>query len=53
MTVSDLTQGADYSFTVAGVNAEGRVGEESVPLNWLHLTVSVCNCNITDWTILR
>ena len=29
MTVSDLTQGAEYSFTVAGVDAGGRVGEES------------------------
>ena len=30
MTVFDLTQGAEYSFTVAGVDAEGRVGEKSV-----------------------
>ena len=30
LTVSDLTQGAEYSFTVAGVNAGGRVGNESV-----------------------
>ena len=30
MTVSDLTQGAEYSFTVVGVDAEGRVGENSV-----------------------
>ena len=30
MTVSDLTQGAEYSFTVAGVYAGGRVGEKSV-----------------------
>ena len=29
MTVSDLTQGAKYSFTVTGVDAEGRVGESS------------------------
>ena len=29
MTVSDLTQGAEYSFTVAGVDAEGREGESS------------------------
>ena len=29
MTVSDLTQGAEYSFTVAGVDAEGREGENS------------------------
>ena len=29
MTVSDLTQGADYLFTVAGIDAEGRVGEYS------------------------
>ena len=31
MTVSDLTKGAEYFFTVAGVDAGGRVGEESVP----------------------
>ena len=29
MTLSDLTQGAEYSFTVTGVDAEGRVGENS------------------------
>ena len=29
LTVSDLTLGADYSFTVAGVDAEGRLGEKS------------------------
>ena len=30
MTVSDLTQGADYSFTVAGISSRGRVGNSSV-----------------------
>ena len=29
MTVSNLTKGAEYSFTVAGVDAEGREGESS------------------------
>ena len=29
MTVSDLTQGAEYSFNVAGVDAEDRAGESS------------------------
>ena len=29
MTVSNLTQGAEYSFTVAGIDAEGREGERS------------------------
>ena len=29
-TVSDLTQGAEYSFTVAGVDTGSRIGEESV-----------------------
>ena len=29
ITLSDLTQGAEYSFTVAGVDAEGRMGENS------------------------
>ena len=31
ITVTDLTQGAEYYFSVSGVDAEGRVGEESVP----------------------
>ena len=30
LTVSDLIQGASYSFTVAGINTVGRVGETSV-----------------------
>ena len=30
MTVSDLTRGAKYSFTVTGNDAGGRLGEESV-----------------------
>ena len=30
-TVSGLTQGLEYSFTVAGVDAGGRVGENSTP----------------------
>ena len=30
-TVSDLAQGMEYSFTVAGVDAGGRVGENSAP----------------------
>ena len=29
MTVSDLSQGAEYSFTVAGIDTGGRVGERS------------------------
>ena len=29
LTVSDLTQGAEYSFTVAGVDTGGRMGEKS------------------------
>ena len=29
VTVFDLTQGAEYSFTVAGIDTVGRVGEES------------------------
>ena len=33
MTVSDLTQGAEYSFTVAGVDTGGRVGEKSAASN--------------------
>ena len=31
IVVSDLTQGAVYSFTVAGVDAGDRIGEKSVP----------------------
>ena len=30
MTVSDLTQGAEYYFTVAGIDTGGRMGEKSV-----------------------
>ena len=30
-TVTNLTQGLEYSFTVAGVDAGGRVGKDSVP----------------------
>ena len=29
MTVSDLNQGADYLFTVAGIDGQGRVREYS------------------------
>ena len=29
MTVSDLTQGAEHLFTVAGIDVGGRVGESS------------------------
>ena len=48
MTVSNLTQGAEYSFTVAGVNAEVRVGEESVPSELATLdNECLCSCNIT------
>ena len=31
ITVFDLTEGAKYFFTVAGVDAEGKMGEESFP----------------------
>ena len=31
ITVSDFVRGAEYFFTVAEVDAEGRVGKESVP----------------------
>ena len=37
MTVSDLTKGAEYFFTVSGVNAEGGVGEVSVPSQTVQL----------------
>ena len=30
-TMSNLTQGLEYSFSVAGVDAGGRVGKNSVP----------------------
>ena len=33
MAVFDLTQGAEYSFIVAWVDAEGRVGENSMSSN--------------------
>ena len=37
MTVSDLNQGAKYSFTVAGVDTGGRVGEKSMAAKFLTL----------------
>ena len=37
MTVSDLAKGAEYFFIVAGVDADGRVGEESVPSQTVRL----------------
>ena len=30
MTVSDLTQGAEYTFTVAGVDAKGGIGKKNM-----------------------
>ena len=30
MTVSDLTQGAEYSFSVAGVDAKGGIGNKNM-----------------------
>ena len=40
MTVSDLTQGAEYtfSFTVAGIDTGGRVGEESMAAETITLS---------------
>ena len=41
MTVSDLIRGAEYFFTVAGVDTGGRVGEKGVSSNIIsHLRVS-------------
>ena len=37
MTVSDLTQGVEYSFTVAGVDTGNRLGEESLSSDKLNL----------------
>ena len=37
MTVTDLTQGAEYSFTVAGMDAGGRVGDISNSSNSVKL----------------
>ena len=37
MTVSDLTQGADYLFTVAGIDGGGRMGEYSAVSEMLTL----------------
>ena len=31
LTLSDLVQGANYSFTVTGIDTYGRLGEESLP----------------------
>ena len=55
MTVSDLIQGAEYSFTVAAVDTSGRVGEKSVTSNVVTLdseqilikyNISTTNSNI-------
>ena len=37
LTLSNLIQGTEYSFTVAGVDTGGRVGEKSVPSEELTL----------------
>ena len=37
VTVSGLTQGAEYSFTVAGIDTGGRVGESSVLAKFITL----------------
>ena len=47
MTVSDLTQGANYTFTVAGVDAGGRVGENSMQSKILTLDGKIDNTLIT------
>ena len=41
ITLLDLTKGAEYYFIVAGVDAEGRVGEESVASEIVKLK---CQC---------
>ena len=37
ITVTDLTLGAEYYFSVAGVETGGRVGEDSEPSNTVML----------------
>ena len=43
ITVSELTKSAEYSFSVAGVDTGGRVGEERVPSNTVMLDNECCN----------
>ena len=47
MTVSDLTQGAQYSFTVAGITTQGRVGTSSALAELVTLDGQWCPVNIT------
>ena len=37
MTLCDLTQGAEYSFDVAGIDTGGRVGESSLSSEFITL----------------
>ena len=54
MTVSDLTPGADYFFTVAGIDGQGEAGEHSASSGILsfdgkevHVNVTVVTCEPT------
>ena len=47
MTESGLTKGAEYFFTVAAVDSESRVGEESVPSKVVINDSKDASCHIT------
>ena len=50
MTLTDLTQGAEYISTVAGVDVEGRVGNESIPSEAITLD-SECEDKISTYVM--
>ena len=47
MTLSDLTKRAEYFFTVAAMDSEGRVGEESAPSEVVINDSKDASCHIT------
>ena len=53
ITVSDLTQGVEYSFTVAGVDAGGRVGEDSMLAQAILFDSELKPCAIHHKTFLK
>ena len=61
MTVSDLIEGVEYSFIVAGVDKGGRVGENSVLAQFITLDGEGCYVGIafsadsitTNWFVKK
>ena len=52
ITISDLTQGVEYFFTVSGIDTGGRIGEKSVPSQTVTLS-SQCSPKINDEMLLN